>query len=152
LRQISKPEPTLTQAEADSLIAMKKYFAETRQISLPPGTDETRELIGANPKEYFLLDIWRGTIRLSKIRYQTRARQIVVLVRLCIDGAPHTNPDGSRLGGTHIHRYREGYDDKWAEPLDAELFSDATDIWKTFVEFCNCCNIEGIPSFQGGFL
>src|SRR5271169_2461258 len=107
---------------------MAKTFADAAAISIPPGADETRELIGADPKEQFLLDIWRGTLRLSKFRYQTRGRHVVVLVRLCIDGAPHTNPDGTRLVGSHLHRYREGYDDRWAQQLDARLFPNTSDV------------------------
>ncbi len=139
----------LAQEEVDALIAMMKRFAESRPISLPPGIDDTRELIGADPKERFLLDIWRGTIRLSKYRYQTRARQIIVLVRLCIDGAPHTNPDGARLEGSHLHLYREGYDDKWAQPLDASMFPNPIDIWRTFEDFCNYCNIRRATILSG---
>lgn len=142
----------LSQAEADALIAMAKTFAEQSAISIPPGTDETRGLIGAAPKERFLLDIWRGTLRLSKYRYQTRGRQVFVLVRLCIDGAPQTNPDGTRLTGSHLHVYREGYDDKWAQPLDASRFSDPTDIARTLEDFCSYCNIQGLPPFQAGFV
>jgi hypothetical protein len=145
-------EISLTQAEADALIVMSKAFADTSRISLPPGIDESRGLIGADPKERFLLDIWRGTIRLSKFRYQTRGRQIVVLVRLCIDGAPHTNPDGTRLAGSHLHLYREGYEDKWAQPIDTGAFRNTADPWQTFEDFCTFCNITGLPPFQGGFV
>jgi Family of unknown function (DUF6978) len=141
----------LPQAEADVLIAMAKTFADAAAISIPPGADETRELIGADPKEQFLLDIWRGTLRLSKFRYQTRGRQVIVLVRLCIDGAPHTNPDGTRLVGSHLHRYREGYDDRWAEQLDVRLFQNTSDVWQTFEDFCAYCNVRGVPNFQVGF-
>jgi hypothetical protein len=92
----------LTQSEADVLIAMTKSFASAAAISISPGVDDTRELIGAAPKERFLLDIGRSTFRLSKLRFQTRGRQVIVLIRLDIDGAPHTNPDGVRLSGTHF--------------------------------------------------
>ena len=81
-----RAEVALTQAEADALIAMAKTFVDNRIISLPPGIDDSRDLIGVEPRERFLLDIWRSTFRLSKYRYQTRGRQIIVLVRLCIDG------------------------------------------------------------------
>jgi hypothetical protein len=143
---------SLTQVEADALIAMTKTFADADAISIPPGMDETRGLIGADPKEQFLLDIWRGTFRLSKLRYQTRGRQIVVLVRLDIDGAPHTNPDGTRLPGTHLHLYREGYDDKWAQTLDTSRFPNTSDIRRAFEDFCIFCNIQGMPPFQPGFV
>lgn len=142
----------LTQAEADILIAMAKIFADARAIAIPPGVDDTRELIGADPKERFLLDIWRSTFRLSKFRLQTRGRQIIVLVRLDIGGAPHTNPDGTRLPGTHLHIYREGYEDKWAQPIDPARFRDLADIRLAFEDFCGVCNIAGIPPFQPSLL
>lgn len=142
----------LTQSDADALIAMAKSFVSASAISIPPGIDDTRELIGADPKERFLLDVWRSTFRLSKLRFQTRGRQIVVLVRLDIDGAPHTNPDGTRLPGTHLHLYREGYDDKWAQPLDPGRFPDTTDVRRAFEGFCAFCSIRDTPPFQAGFV
>jgi hypothetical protein len=142
----------LTQTEADALLAMAKTFVSRAAISILPGTSQIRSLIGSDLKERFLLDIWRGTFRLSKIRYQTRARQVVILVRLCIDGAPHTNPDGTRLSGSHLHVYREGYDDKWAQPLDATRFPNPADVVATFRNFCDFCNIQELPHFQVGFV
>jgi hypothetical protein len=142
----------LTQAEADELMVMKKNFASPSTIFIPPGVDDTHELIGADPKERFLLDIWRSRFRLSKLRFQTRGRQVIVLVRLDIDGAPHTNPDGVRLSGTHLHLYREGYGDKWAQPIDPAQFRDTRDIERAFEDFCHYCNVEGIPPFQPGLL
>lgn len=138
----------LTQAEADTLIAMPKRFVNPCVISLPPGVDETHELIGADLRERFLLDLWRGTMRLSKYKMQARGRIIVVLVRLDINGAPHTNPDGQLLDGTHLHVYREGFDDKWAYPIDPEVFHDIGNVGFAFEDFCRLCHIEEIPPFQ----
>lgn len=142
----------LTQAEADSLMAMRKSFLNPGTISLPPGGDQTHELIGKNERELFLLDLWRGTIRLSKFRYQTRGRKVIVLARLDVDGAPHTNPDGTRIGRSHLHLYREGYDDKWAFELEPEVFSDPSTTGRSFEDFCRFCNIDMIPSFQESLL
>jgi hypothetical protein len=64
---------TLTQSEADYLIAMAKSFISSATVSILPGSDHTHELLGADPHERFLLDIWRGTIKLSKLKFQTRA-------------------------------------------------------------------------------
>ncbi|MFQ5596880.1 MAG: hypothetical protein ACE5GK_02410 [Nitrospiria bacterium] len=114
----------LTQAEADKLIAMQKSFIRTSRVSVPSGTDLTYDLISDDKREHFLLDLWRGTLKLSKIKYQTRGRKVVILVRLDIDGAPHTNPDGERIGDSHIHIYREGFEDKWAYPVDPSKFHD----------------------------
>jgi uncharacterized protein DUF6978 len=76
-------------------------------------------------------------------------RTIIVLARLDVDGAPHTNPDGQRLSGTHLHLFREGYDDKWAQPIDAKTFTLLTDPGTTFQEFCAFCNIQAPPAIQG---
>jgi len=138
----------LTQTEADGLIAMNKRFENPRTITMPPGADESYDLVGDDPRERFLLDLWRGTLRLSKLKFQTRGRKIIVLVRVDINGSPHTNPDGQRVEGTHIHRYRAGYDDKWAVPLDPTEFSDTSSIEQAYRDFCRVCNIIEIPTFQ----
>jgi hypothetical protein len=138
----------LSQTEADALIKVRKLFVTAATVSLPPGADETHALISVDNQERFLLDLWRGTIRLSKLKFQNRARKIVVLVRLDIDGSPHANPDGTKLGGTHIHLYREGYEDRWAYPLDSSEFPNTSDIRTSLDDFCGYCNIQP-PSFQG---
>ena len=45
-------------------------------------------------RETVLLDVTRGPIKLTKATFQNRARQEVLLMRLDLDGPPHTNPDG----------------------------------------------------------
>src|SRR5205085_5602469 len=102
-------------------------------------------------KEHFLLDFWRGTIRISKFKYQTRARQTTVLARLDIDGSPHTNPDGQVMAGSHLHLYREGFEDKWAFPVPGG-FTDPSDSQQTLLDFCGFCNIQAIPSTQAGLI
>jgi hypothetical protein len=141
----------LTQLEADSLIAMGKRFINPATISLPPGSDQTHELIGDDNRERFLLDLWRGTIRISKLKFQNRGRKVMVLVRLDIKGAPHTNPDGTELGGTHLHLYREGYEDRWAYPIHNYGFRNPDDIHQSFEDFCRYCNIVS-PPYQEGLL
>lgn len=138
----------LTQTEADALIAMRKRFETPRTITMPPGLDETHSLIGDDPRERFHLDLWRGTLRLSKLKFQTRGRQIIVLLRVDIGGAPHTNPDGQHIGGTHVHHYREGFEDRWAEPLDPADFTNVSDIDQVYHDFCRVCSIVEIPPFQ----
>ncbi len=141
----------LTQLEAETLITMRKTFINRGTISIPPGIDETHELIGEDKREQFLLDLWRGTLRLSKLKFQTRGHKVIVLVRLDIDGAPHTNPDGTKLNGSHLHIYREGYEDKWAVSLPHDDFRSTSNIRQTFEDFCRYCNIETLP-FQDSLL
>ena len=140
----------LTQTEADQFMLMVKHFVRPpASISIPPGGDETYELSSLNDRENFFLDVWRGTLRLTKLKFQNRVRTVVVLVRLDVDGAPHTNPDGQRLSGTHLHLFREGYDDRWAHPVDPSAFTLLSDPGTTFQEFCAFCKVESPPPVQG---
>jgi len=140
----------LTQTEADQFIQMIKHFVRApASIAIPPGMDETYELASVDDRENFLLDIWRGTLRLTKLKFQNRVRTTIVLVRLDVDGAPHTNPDGQRLSGTHLHLFKEGYDDRWAYPVDPSRFTLLSDAGATFQEFCAFCKIESPPPVQG---
>ena len=73
----------LTQTEADQFMQMAKHFVRPpATITILPGADDTYELAGPNNRETFLLDVWRGTLRLSKLKYQNRVQTAVILVRL----------------------------------------------------------------------
>jgi hypothetical protein len=140
----------LTQAEAEQFMQMAKHFVRPpAMITIPPGADDTYELADPSDRERFLLDVWRGTLRLSKLKVQNRVRTAVILVRLDVDGAPHTNPDGVRLPGTHLHMFKEGYDDRWPYPVDSSVFTLLSDPGKTFHDFCTFCKIESPPPVQG---
>jgi len=140
----------LTQAEVDRLMGMTKHFVSApTTISFPLGADDTYELVAVENRERFLLDVWRGTLRLTKFKFQNRVRTVVVLVRLDVDGAPHTNPDGLTLSGTHLHLFREGYEDRWAYPVDPKAFTLLSDAGATFYDFCAYCKIESPPPVQG---
>jgi hypothetical protein len=137
----------MKQSEADALLTMAKLFVGTASVSLVPGVDESHEVVSTDEKEQFLLDIWRGTIRISKLKKQTRARKVTVLARLDVDGSPHTNPDGTTFGGTHLHLYKEGFEDRWAYPVPSS-FSNLTNVNQVFVDFCAYCNIQQLPATQ----
>jgi hypothetical protein len=81
---------------------------------------------------------------------QNRARQVVVLVRLDLAGPTHRNPDGEEVPCPHLHLYREGYGDKWAKPLPADIFSAPTDLWATLQAFQVFCNITQPPHIERG--
>ncbi|MFC5066546.1 DUF6978 family protein [Flaviflagellibacter deserti] len=143
----------LVQAEADALLAMPKKYAEVASVQLPDRGKCAVDLEGiGNKRERFSLDINRSYISFSKITYQNRARSVVVLARLDIDGAPHRNPDDEEIACPHLHLYREGFGDKWAFPLPLGIFSDPADRWKTLQEFMDYCKIVEAPSFERGLL
>ena len=141
----------LTQAEADALIAMEKHRTDDQTWDYPNfGGSITISLISANKRENFLLDITRSRINLTKGTYQNRGRNVVVLVRLDFGGSPHRNPDGGEVPSPHIHIYREGFGDKWAYSVPANVFSDISHPWQTLEDFMRYCNITHPPSIQKG--
>ena len=87
----------ITQSEAEALIAMEKHRASDDRYSFPlGGRSVSIPLQSVDKREQFLLDISRGRIDLGRGKYQNRARQVVVLVRLDFGGSPHRNPDGEK--------------------------------------------------------
>src|SRR5256885_11572225 len=126
----------LTQAEADALIAMEKHRVNEDRSDFPKGGQSlSLPLQSSDKREQFLLDLSRGRINLLKVKIQNRARQVVVLVRLDMGGAPHRNPDDEEIPVPHLHVYREGFGDKWAIPVPVDRFTKTTDVWATFEEF-----------------
>ena len=81
---------------------------------------------------------------------QNRARQVVVLVRLDLGGAPHRNPDDEEILAPHLHMYREGYGDKWAISVPADRFTATPDLWVTLEDFMRFCNITQPPHIERG--
>src|SRR6185437_186560 len=100
-------DANITQAEADSLIAMEKHRLDDQAWLFPaPGERIAVPLISHDKRENFTLDVTRSQIRLTKATYQNRARQTIILMRLDIDGPPHRNPDESEVPCPHLHIYR----------------------------------------------
>jgi hypothetical protein len=144
-------EITLTQAEADALIALEKYSATDQTFDYPGlGGSICVPYVSADKRENFLLNVSRGRIDLQKGTYQTRARQIVVLVRLDFGGPPHRNPDDVEVPSPHLHIYQEGFGDKWAYPISAEQFPDTSDLWQTLQDFARYCNIKTTQNILQG--
>ena len=138
----------LIQAEADALLAMEKK--RVNDIPHPFGSMAGKieiPLQSADGREQFLLDINRGRINLLKGTYQNRAKQTVILARLDFGGAPHRNPDGVEIPCPHLHQYREGFGDKWAQSLPND-FGPADDFWNLLQRFLEFCNVIEPPIFE----
>ncbi len=141
----------IPQAEADALIAMEKQCVENTIWLFPePGGKLAIPLVSPDKRENFTLDITRAQIKLTKATYQNRARQAIILMRLDLDGPPHTNPDGQEIPCPHLHIYREGYGDKWASPVPVARYPNVTDLFSTFEEFMRHCNITQPPQIDRG--
>ena len=144
-------EINLTQAEADALIAMEKRRASEERVDFPMGGQSVvLPLQSADRREQFLLDLSRGRIDLLKVKMQNRGRQVIVLVRLDLGGAPHRNPDDTEIGTPHLHVYREGYGDKWAIAVPPDRFRNVADVWTTLEDFMRYCNVTQPPQIERG--
>jgi len=78
----------LSQAEADVLIAMAKRRADDEQRRFPvPGARVVIPLVSVDKREDFLLDVTRSQINIAKITHQNRARQVLILIRLDVNGS-----------------------------------------------------------------
>ena len=145
------PEVSLTQSEADALIAMEKHRLDEQEYDYPAlGGSIAVPLVSLDKRESFLLDVSRGRIDLKKGAYQNRARQVVVLVRLDFGGPMHRNPDGLEMPCPHLHLYREGFGDKWALAVPADRFANLGDLWLTLEQFMQYCNITRAPNIRRG--
>jgi len=141
----------LSQSNADALVAMEKHRKDDRELNFPaPGDRLVIPLVSHDKREYFILDVTRFRIKMTKATYQKRARQVIVLRRLDIDGPPHRNPDGEEIPCPPLHIYREGYGDKWAIPAPADRYQDPLNLFPTFEAFMQHCNITLPPSFNLG--
>lgn len=137
----------LTQDQADALLAMPKISATADSYDFPtPGVKHSIPLVSENEREQFMLDLYRGRIEMQKVTYQNRGRQVVILARVDLNGSSHRNPDGEELECPHLHVYREGFGDKWAVPLPPDRFTSPDDLWQTYQEFLDFCNIIEPPT------
>ena len=148
-----------TQLEADNLLQMPKVFVEPDPIefSLMEPMDYDRELRSVDRQEGFLLTVERGNRNRLRLKYQTRARRVIVLARLELNGPRHKNPPGCSykpglwISGTHLHLYREGFDDKVAYELDEAPNWTAgriTDGIVALEQFMRFCSVDQWPQIQ----
>jgi hypothetical protein len=139
----------ITQAEADSLMAMEKRFLDDKAWIFPaPGERIALDLASVDKRENFTLDITRAQLKLTKATFQNRVRHAIILMRLDLDGPPHRNPDGTEIPCPHLHVYVENYGDKWAVPAPIDRYVDTRDLFLTLEAFMKHCNITEPSTIQ----
>lgn len=142
---------SLTQADADALLAMDKHRIDDTVYDYPSlGGAIRAPLQSPDKRETFMLDITRSQIKLTKGTYQNRARGMVILARLDFSGAPHRNPDDQEIECPHLHLYREGFGDRWALPLPPERFAEPSDPWRLLLDFMQFVNVTVPPDIRRG--
>lgn len=138
----------LSQSEAERLIKCEKQAIPGYDWVFPSGGGSMEvKLVSATGGEE-LLTVNRRTVSLSKMSHSMRYKKVVMLIRLCIHGARHRNPDGERIPPNHLHIYREGFGDKWAMPVSEVEFPSLSDPERSLIEFMAYCNITRYPNFQ----
>lgn len=152
---------SLFQDEADQLLQTPKEFIDISPLEFTRTAtmDYDRFLRSSYKREEFILTLERGIRKHLRLKFQTRARKIIVLARLDLNGAPHKNPPkaqykpGQWLPGTHLHLYREGFEDRIAYELidvpDWKIDRQADDL-QILEGFFRYCGINNWPSIQIG--
>ena len=139
-------EGVLPQSLADELIGVEKYPRPKTPATFPsPGDSVDVALYSVDGRQDFVFDVSAHDFSDRSAKYQTRWRTRTVLVRLCVDRHRHRNPDRTRVGRTHLHVYREGYDDRYATDQIGDTFHDLDDVSATLFDFYKFCNIKGTP-------
>ena len=149
----------ISQAEADALLALSKIFKGDEPLEFTTTTpmDQERVLLSKDRREEFILTIERGNRNRARLKYQTRARKIIILARLDLNGPAHRNPpDASyrpneRLLCPHLHLYQEGFGDRIAyriSEVPGFKITDSTNglIW--LEDFLKFCHVEAVPAIQ----
>ena len=93
-------------------------------ISFPSsGDSQAINVEGKVSNQQFILDINRKSLLVSRITYQNRIPQSLILLRLDIDTKPHRNPNGEIINGTHLHIFdKNNNSGSWAfELTDSRL-------------------------------
>ena len=148
-RKNRKPRFTLSQEEAERLIAAVKNAVEDT-FRMPAAGEHNAEFqVEADDGENFTIAVFQGKLNASRHSMSARVTRLgVPLIRLCVNGSTHNNPDGTRVSGTHWHVYREGYDDYVAYPADlaSDGFVDAT------IALLDKFNVIKRPVFQGSLI
>lgn len=129
---------------------MLKELKSNDAIIFPPAGEEIKlDVNSVTTKDKFIIDINRkGQIKINRCTYQTRYQKSIVLLRLDVNGPPHTNPDGEVIPCPHLHIYREGYETRWAFPLhdkiDVKNPDDLIEILICFLEYNKINNIPHV--------
>ena len=151
-------EPYLTEdkllphTEAERLLQLQKKRVNDDQITYPDAGDSLEVLlISLDETEQFKLTIQPGKIDIYKTSDQLREKTTnIILARLDLGNVAHRNPDDELIIGPHIHFYKEGHADRFARPIDPDVFTDPDDPWKTLQEFMAFCNIIKKPIIVKG--
>lgn len=145
---------TFNQELIDYLIQIDKYFEDEHIIPATIGEKKGFNLTCNDKKCHFSLDINRTGRIENKFAIQTRyLNNNQWIIRLELNGPPHTNPDGTITNRDHVHILQEkdgnilniGYN---LDDFDKLLFKHTKNVNIIFKDFCQYCNIEISKNYQ----
>lgn len=135
----------LSQEQIDMLLNILKKIKYDKENFYFPETGNSKQLeaVSYDNKYKFLIDIKPGRTerRKKQLTLQERYNKDVILLRLDLNGPPHTNPDGKQLSGNHLHIIKEGYNDRFAYEIPDNIV-DEDDRLQTLINFLEYCKIE----------
>ncbi|SDX75121.1 DUF6978 family protein [Tepidimicrobium xylanilyticum] len=145
---------TFNQELIDYLIELDKLFEDNDIVPATMGEKKSFSLTSSDSRCFFSLDMNRASRIEAKLSMQTRyLNNNQWLIRLELNGPPHTNPDGTVTNRDHIHVIQEkdgkilniGYN---LDEFDELLFKHTKNINKVFRDFCQYCNIKITGNYQ----
>lgn len=145
---------SFTQELIDYLIKLDKYFENDVIVPATLGEKKSFSLTSGDNRCSFSLDMNRTSNIDAKLTIQTRyLYNNQWIIRLDLNGPPHTNLDGTITERDHIHVIHEkdnnilnlGYN---LDEFNMLLFKHTNNINKVFKDFCKCCNIELKGNYQ----
>ena len=110
----------LTQEDAERLLAMLKNSL-VESITFPSKGEQIEfDLVGDTKKDLFTAKIYRGKVNREKYDINARIKKNnILLLELHISkNKIHSNPDGTKIVGSHWHIYTEEYGRSFAYPAD----------------------------------
>ncbi|MFN3717730.1 MAG: DUF6978 family protein [Rhizobium rhizophilum] len=144
-------ELDISEQEAEYLLHLPKIAETTEPVELPDlGGRTDIPLVSDDGREQFVVSFTRSSISLAKRNHHLRARKVIGLARLDLDGPPHRNPDGQEVGPRHLHIYREGYGLKFAIEVPVDKFGDLDNALRTLDDFLTYCGVKKPPEFSRG--
>jgi len=152
----------LSQDEADHLIRIEKKRNGNQSYMFPfPGSHTAVPVLSMDGTIEFTLNFYHAIIKRNKVQAAELYERGVLLLRMCIGGKGHTNPQGTApqemfsgfegqdTGENHLHYYIEGWGTSWAIPLTIGpgLFYPLTHLSYYFMDLCH---VVDKPVMTGG--
>lgn len=125
---------------------IKKFIDNTPVIKLPNKGEKRTELVYSinNIRNEFTINVFRSNKDQKKFNfvliYNVNKQP---LLRLDTGDVIHTNPDGEKIVGSHIHFYKDGHATNYAYEFIVEDYS-SIELYEYFLELVNVIEYNSI--------